>query len=476
MLKPWKFQVGKDRKPWKHQLAAFERHKDAEAWPLFHDMGTGKTAVAVNIMERHLQQGDCQAWFIGSPLSVLDSWAEELERCFPASQVLDLTKFYSKSQRLKALATTTAQYILLNYESLDSLYFELLQALSYGPKGARRFGTCLDESTAIKNPRAQRSKAAVALGRKASYRGLMTGTPVPQGPEDIFGQYLYADPSVFGTSFVSFRNYWMVTGGFQGKQILGLRHGMEAEFNKRIYSMASRVTKAECLDMPPKVYEIVRYDLSPTEKQAYQDLAKDWVAEIKGGKVTASNGLTKSLRLAQICTGFVGSVDENVDKVEHELGDTKLKALEELVERLDGKFIVWCAWHHNVRQVMGLLKRMGVKAVDYYGLTADKRVNEMEFREGSARAFVGTGASGGAGLNLQGPDVKSVIYFSQDYSVFKRQQSEDRAYRGAITHQVTVFDLVARGTLEAQIVRGLRDGRDLQEYILQKPEAFVEGR
>ena len=476
MIKPWKFQVGKDRKPWAHQLAAFERHKDAEAWPLFHDMGTGKTAVACNIMERHLSLTNVKAWFICAPLSVLDSWSEELERSFPTSSILDLTKVTSKPRRLAALATTTAQYILLNYESLDSLYFDLLNALSYGPKGARRFGMCLDESTAVKNPRAARTKAAVAMARKAAYRGLLTGTPVPQGPEDIFGQYLYADPAIFGPSFVSFRNYWMRLGGFQGKQIIGLRPGMEAEFNQRIYSIASRVTKAECLDMPPKVYETLRYDLSPAEKQAYADLAKDWVAEVKGGRVTATNGLTKSLRLAQMCTGFVGSIDEGADKIELELGDSKLQALKELVEHLDGKFIVWCAWRHNVRQVMGLLKAMGIKAVDYYGQTGDKRANEMEFRNGAARAFVGTGASGGAGLNLQGPEVKSVIYYSQDYSVFRRQQSEDRAYRGAITHQVTIFDLVARGTLETVIVKALRDGRDLQDYILQKPEDFVEGR
>jgi SNF2 family DNA or RNA helicase len=465
-------QVGAGRRPWAHQVSTFEWAKNRHQAAYFLTMGLGKTAVALNVTEYHRRAGRLKTTLVVAPLSVLDSWAEELERCYPGTRVLHLPSLSSKAARQKALCKfyDEPSYILINYESVMALEMELDKALRmHGP-----YAIICDESTSIKNPRAQRTKAMLRLGEAAAYRYLLTGTPVPQGPEDIFGQYLFLDRTVFGSSFVVFRNNWLRLGGYLHKQIMGLRPGLEAPFNELVYKLAIRYTKEECLDMPPKVYQTRHYELGEEEAAAYASMAKEWVAEVKGGLISATNGLTKSLRLAQICTGFAGTLVD-CETVELDLKDkSKLRALKELLEELEGKFIIWCAWRKNVKECMALCKALSIKAVDYYGETEDRRANEMAFRnDDSVRAFVGTGASGGAGLNLQGPDVKTVIYFSQDYSVFKRQQSEDRAHRGGITHTVTVVDLVAKKTIEEAVVRALRSGQALQDYILQKPEEFV---
>lgn len=470
----FKLSFGPDRAPWKHQVDTFEWAKDRHQAAYFLTMGLGKTAIAANVLECHRKAKRIVLTLIVAPLSVVDSWEEELERCFPGTPVLNLTGYSAKLARLSALAKFEGPYVLLNYDQIRVLEDELAEYLA----GHTPFAIVCDESTNIKNNKADRTKAICRLGGGAAYRYILTGTPAPQGPEDIFGQYLFLDPSVFGMSFVGFRAEYMRLGGYMGKQIVGIRPDRVEAYNEHLYSIAKRYTKEECLDMPPKVYITRKFALSDVEREAYDSMAKDWVLEMKQAKsaLVATTGLTKSLRLGQICTGFIGHTEnDKVTSLDMDV-KTKLSVLKELIEELEGKFIVWCAWRKNVKDVLKLLEDMGVKAVDYYGETEDRRANELAFRnDPSVRGFVGTGASGGAGLNLQGPDVRSVIYFSQDYSVFKRQQSEDRAHRGGIKHTVTIFDLVAKKTVEESIVKALKQGVELQDYVLQDPSKFVKG-
>ena len=472
---PYSFKMPEGLKPWQHQLESFEKFKDAEAYAMLWTMGVGKTLEAINILEYQMRRGRFTRVLILCPSSISDAWKLELRRTL-GETAINLCAHGSSKERIAALEANDKagfRWVIANYEGLDGIR----GALESWLKGS--YAVCADESTWIKNARAIRSRLAVYFGAMAKTRIIMTGTPMPQGPHDIYGQYLFLDPSVFGRSFVTFRNGWMRMGGYEGKQIIGLKHELKAAFNRKVYSLGDRWTKEECLDLPPKVYETRHYDLSKEQRRVYDQLSAEWVAEMKTCKtpIAVSNGMTRSLRLAQCCTGFIGNREAG-ETAEHEVpdGDAKLKLLEEVLDECEGKAIIWCAWQRNVRDVMTLAKRLGVKAVDYYGQTKDRVRSESQFRDDlDTRLFVGTAASGGAGLNLQGPDVKTVVYYSQRYSVFERLQSEDRAHRGAIRHTVTVIDLVARKTVEEAIARSLREGRNLQESLLRDPAAFTRG-
>ena len=260
-------------------------------------------------------------------------------------------------------------------------------------------------------------------------------------------------------------------------KVLGFRPGKEELFKEILYSCAIRFTKDQCTDLPPKLYETRTYKLSPEQQAFYNEFARQWVAEVEEHKISATNGVVKSMRLAQSCTGFVGDSDEEGCHVNRVFKDNaKLDLLMEVLDEVEGKVIIWCAWRKNVADVCQRLRLAGIKHVDYTGETPDRREHEMAFREDpSVRCFVGTGSAGGMGLNLQGPQVRTVVYFSQDYKVLTRQQSEDRAHRGGIKHNVTIIDLVAKGTAEEAIVKALRKGVRLQDRILEAPAAFVRG-
>lgn len=480
-MKAWEFKVANDpitgapRKPWEHQLADFAAFKDADAFGCWSEMGTGKTSTAINILEYKRSRCGLNRGLILVPASIVDGWEEEFLGAW-GIRPLNLTRMRSSAQRLRAIAAcpTGTPYLLSNYDGLMGIEDALYDWLG------KDFSMVADESTYFKNGRAQRSKAVLRLGNHASFKMAMSGTPGPQGEEDYFSQYLYLDPRIFGTSFVGFRNYWMTMGGFMGREVMGLRPELRKEFNKRLYSVASRHVKAECMDMPPKNYVTLRYDLEPSEQRVYDQLAAEWIAEVtEGGKrVSVTDGMTRSLRMAQVCTGFIGDRQAG-ETEEHEIprSGSKLAVLQELLENLDGKAIIWCKWKRNVRDVLALCKKLKIKAVSFYGETDDKKASDFAFRnDPKTRVTVGTQKSGGAGRNLQGPEVKTVVYFSQDYSNEARMQSEDRAHRGGISHTVTIYDIVARHTIEEAIVKTLRDGRNAMDFILQNPKEFAVGK
>ena len=458
-------------RPWAHQTEFFEHFKDKREAGIFLEMGMGKTELSINLAAYKLDKGEIDFVVVFSLLSSIDLvWEAALARCKAPGRTINVTSKSGPAAQSKLL-DVPAQWYLVNYEMATRHVDQLATKLRHG----RGMIIC-DESTQIKNAMAQRSRALAKLGKLAAARAILTGTPTPQGPQDIFGQYLFLEPYLFGTSFMAFRAQFIRMGGYEGKQMLGLFPSQEAAYNTLIYRVAKRKTKLECMDLPPKVYEMRAFSLSKEEAIAYQQMAAEWVLEVKSGAIAASNGVVKSMRMAQICTGYVGTDDE--EGVMAELGDSKLKALADLVEELDGKFIVWCRWLKNVRDVRKKLAAMGIESVQFDGTVDQEERNENVKRflgDPAVRAFVGTGASGSMSLNLQSPEVKTVIYFSQGYSVMQRQQSEDRAWRGEIKHQVTVIDLVAKGTVEAAIVKALRAGKEMQEYLLQNPEKFIQG-
>lgn len=487
--------LGPNRTPWKHQVEIFEWAKDRPAAGLLMGMGTGKTGLTVNLFEHNFSEGRITKALVLVPVRYADTWVEEYHRCFPDRVVVNLLRnkegrLVGKEGRLANLNVPGDVYIC-NYESLGTMetlgrhrrfsLTELGQAIHKRMK-AEPFGVACDESTHIKNPRSTRGKAVCELGELAKVRYILTGTPLSQGPEDAFGQYLFLDPTVFGHRFTLFRSRFLQMGGYMGKEIQGLQPAKAEEFNRLLYSISKRVTKEDCMDLPPKVYHTLTYDLDRKTQKIYDELRDVWLVEMQDKQFAVTNGLTKSLRLAQICTGFLGSREANEDgKIETVTIDcdekVKLDTLLEIIEETPGKIIVWCKWVKNVRDIMLRLDGRHIGAVDYYSGSIDAHANELAFRNDPAiRVFCGTGESGGMGLNLQGPEVKTVIYFSQDYKGIIREQSEDRAHRGDIRHTVNIIDMVAKGTIEEAIVKALREKIDVQKWILQHPDEFVRGQ
>lgn len=470
-IRDWQFY----RTPFRHQVISWKFAVDNPNAALFLDMGLGKTFVTVNVLDYFRRvRGAVLPSLVVIPLSSFETWEREFRECQSDAKVVSVT---GSRQRKIDLLKSEGDVFLITYESLKFLMDEV----------AHRKWTyiVLDESTKIKNAQAERSKALYKLRDSAERRMILTGYPITQSYVDVFGQFKFLDPLVYGTSFHYFRNKYCVMGGFDMRQVVG--YANIKDLTDRLFSRAIRYTKAECLDLPEKTYQIFKFDLGEHEQPAYDELKRELVLKMEGDDrvVKAQNALVAGLRLVQICTGYVGGVvpkDESAEPVIQELGDdSKLNLLEEILDTIpsDQSMIIWCRFRKNLEQIQALLARRRISSIAFHGdLSAKERKEAIEaFQAGTARAFVGILNAGGHGLNLT--RASYVVYFSQDHSIERRMQSEDRAHRIGQTRNVTYVDLVARGTVEESILRCLRGKKRESEVVFEfakNPQAFLEGR
>lgn len=228
-----------------------------------------------------------------------------------------------------------------------------------------------DESQRIKTPGTAQSRAMHQLGDKARYKMILSGTPVQNEAVDIFSQYRFLDPTVFGLNFYAFRNRYCVMGGFNQKQIVRYRD-LDILIRKE-HSVAYRVTKEEALDLPEQTFENRYITLSKKERTLYDRLRRDSFAELdSGGTITATTVLTRLLRLQQFTGGFL--VEDDAAKPQM-VSRGKLDALADILQDyvLEGKkkLVIFARFIPEVMEIIKLASNMtgkhGMKTVAIYG-------------------------------------------------------------------------------------------------------------
>jgi SNF2 family DNA or RNA helicase len=337
----------------------------------------------------------------------------------------------------------------------------------------------VDESTTIKTPNAKRTKNIIKVGREARFRRIATGSPVTKSPLDLYAQceFLSAD-CLNMASYYAFQARYavlverrMATHTF--KQIVGYRR--LDELQKRLDNFSFRVTKEECLDLPDKVYTRREVEMTAEQRKAYDQMKLMALSVIDQGIVSTNNALTQLMRLHQICCGHVKLDDGSEVDFPNNRIDELLAALEEV----DGKVIIWANYRKDIERIKNRLQHdYGMTAVaSYYGDTEAEERQEVVTRfqdpNDSLRFFVGNPRTGGYGLTLTA--AKTVIYYSNNFDLEVRLQSEDRAHRIGQTSKVTYIDLITPGTVDEHIVKALRNkiniasavlGEELKEWLI----------
>lgn len=444
-------------KPFNHQLQCFNFFKNLHIGGLFLEMGLGKTKIVIDVVSYHFAFGNIKKILYVCPNSIIENVKDEFG--LHSHIKFDICMLVGpKPKRLEMLKGNHDVYIL-NYESVKTLEKEL---------EAAKFDCIIcDESTRIKNPQALCSKTLHKLGKEAKYRYILTGTPITQSAIDIFSQYKFLEPNIFGPSFYAFRNKYAIMGGYLDKQIIGYRQLDDLEH--KLFQTAIRFTKHDCLDLPDKIYEVKQFDLSPEEQELYDKIKEEIFVTVENQQISVPLIITKLLKLNQICSGFVKlDTGENY----HLPVSSKLKLLKETIEDiLPHKTIVWCNFIDNIKNVSKILNDMGIKHVCFYGETpqADRQSLIQQFQtDPECKVFIGQIQTGGLGINLTAASY--VIYFSNTYSLANRLQSEDRAHRIGQTNKVTYIDLVARKTIEKSILKILKKKLDLATQVIDMPQ------
>jgi SNF2 family DNA or RNA helicase len=329
----------------------------------------------------------------------------------------------------------------------------------------------VDESTTIKNPKASRTKAITKLAKNTKYRRILTGSPITQSPLDLYSQTEVLDTNLLGyTSFYSFQNHYgevvnRYFGGRTVRQVVGYRN--LDELSQKLDSFSYRVLKSDCLDLPEKLY--IRRDVTLTaeQKKLYSELKELAITELANQEtVSVTNVLTQLLRLHQIVCGHIKSDDG----IETPINNNRIDELIEVIAEMQGKVIIWANYRQNILEIVETLQGLfGADAVaSYFGdTTPDERervIKQFQNPDSPLRFFVGNTQTGGYGITLT--EAQNVIYYSNNFDLEKRLQSEDRAHRIGQKNNVTYVDLVAKDTVDEKIVTALRNKLDLAQEVL----------
>jgi len=248
------------------------------------------------------------------------------------------------------------------------------------------------------------------------------------------------------------------------------------ELQEKIQHFSTRVLKSDCLDLPEKVYTKRSVSLTPEQLKAYTEMKKAAITFFEENVMTAASVLTQMIRLHQITCGHVKTDDGEVKPIKN----NRIKELLEVLEETDGKVIIWAVYRYDIQEIERTLgEKYGKESVaTYYGDTKDNLrqsiVDRFMDADDPLRFFVGNPKTGGYGLTLTSSH--TVVYYSNDYSLEVRLQSEDRAHRIGQTNKVTYVDLMADHTIDEKIVKALNAKIDLASQVMgEDPKKILFG-
>lgn len=430
------------------------------------EMGCGKTLTTIAVAGALYNLGKIDRVLVVAPTSVCSVWPHDLNQfaTFPwEARVL----LGDKKKRLKALNELVnwpfkaLRIAVINYESThrDGI-FEALTA--YKPD----LIVC-DESQRIKNPSAAQSKALHKLGDAAPFRMILSGTPVQNNAVDLYSQYRFLDPAVYGANFYAFKNRYCIMGGYGQHQIVGYRN-MD-ELVEKEHSVAYRVTKEECLDLPQQTF-INRYvQFTEAEQAIYEQLRKSSFLELETGEnVTATTILTMYLRLMQLTGGFLTADESTRPK---QVNTAKLDALADIVDDyvVDAgkKLVIFARFRAEIAAIENLLRLRKIQYGSIYGdVPMEERGKIVEDFQTNpdTKVFVAQIQTAGLGITLHA--ASTAVFYSYDYNYANYAQALARIHRIGQRLPVTYIHLVVDGSIDEKILAALENKEDMAKTVV----------
>lgn len=453
---------------WGHQQAALDFIWRKKAAMLYMGMGTGKSKVvvdyAVNLQAKKV--------LILCPLAVCTAWEKQFGMHAPDAYQMALLNgpkerggpFKGSTARRAAALNHWlpkdynggGKVVVINYEA--AWRTDMAKVLM-----ARQWDLLVyDESHKIKAPGGKASRFCYRLRQKANRILALTGTPIPNNPMDLYGQFRALDPYLFGVSFVNYRNKYAVMGGYEGRQVVGFQN--QEDMNEKFYRLTFRADR-DVLDLPEATTVEMVFELSGEAARIYKGIEDDFIADIGDGVITVSNALVKLLKLQQITSGFIR--DEEGKDIHVHKG--KMKLLQDVVEQTAGEpLVVFCRFKHDLAAVHKAAEAAGVTSLE---LSGERRELER-WQDGEAVILAAQIQSGGIGIDLT--RARYCAFYSMGFSLGEYEQALARIHRPGQEKPCTFIHMVCEGTVDRKVLKALANKRDVIETVLgdYKQQAF----
>jgi hypothetical protein len=455
---------------WKHQERELEDHLFDEARALLWSMRTGKTRTVIQRADllRVFDQIDCVLVF--APNGVHDNWI-----------LRELPK-YSRGYRSLAwehqerndpwfleafeglLGPGRLPWLTVNAEALQ--YKDARKAVGRFIRG-RRFLFVCDESDDYGAPGSKRTLFARAVGKKAAFRMILTGTVAEDSPLRVFSQFEILREGALGFTradrFEARYAEFETTRKKNGRtfpKLMGYRN--IPELRDRMAPYSSVVLREDCHDIPPLIRLERAYRPEPEVITAYEDMRQKLSVELSGSvRVSTSEAAARLVKLQQILSGYLQDEKGKVHSIGH---GGRLNVLSNECMLEGRQVIVWCRFREDVKRCTERLKADGHTVCTYFGEMEghDKDRSVDGFQAGDFKCFVGTPIRG---LELSAADL--IFWYSHTFHAMLRSQADERGTKmgGSATSIVDTVAQVKGGGVDQYILDNLAHKRDISEDL-----------
>jgi superfamily II DNA or RNA helicase len=415
---------------------------------LADDMGLGKTLQSLALILTRAPHG---ATMIVAPTSVCMNWISEAAKFAPTLNVI-------------VFGTGDRQKVLDNLQPFDMVIcsYGLLQQEEVAEMLAKvEWQTVvLDEAQAIKNTATKRSQAAMNL--QSGFKLITTGTPIENHLGELWNLFRFINPGLLGSLDNFNINYANPIERSQDKVA-------RDQLKKLIQPFILRRTKNQVLqELPSRTEVTLQVELSKEELAFYEALRREAIAKLTN---TEANAGTKHLQvLAEIMKLRRACCNTKLVRPDIPLPSSKLQLFGEVVsELLDNKhkalvFSQFVDHLHIIRDYLDSQK-ISYQYLDGSTPAKDRKKRVEAFQAGEGDVFLISLKAGGTGLNLTAADY--VIHMDPWWNPAVEDQASDRAHRIGQKRPVTIYRLVAKGTIEEKIVALHHMKRDLADSLLE---------
>lgn len=441
--------------PWRHQLAAYHFASNLSACLLYLGMGTGKTRIALDL----IQGRGHRRVLVACPLSVIPAWERQAQIHAPGVKVmrLDRGSVAQKTGRAEAaldFAGTDPVAIVVNY---DSIWREPFSEWVL----SREWDLLIaDECHRLKSPGSKVSMFFARLGAKAKHRLGLSGTPLAHSPLDAYGIFRFLDPGIFGTSFNRFAGRYAVYGGFEKRQVIDYVN--QDDFNRRFYSISFRADR-DVLELPPATHVERTFELPAPAAKVYRELRDEFMSEVGSGLVTATNALSRLLRLQQVTSGHL-PVGEGEELRVERLHTEKRRLLSEVLDEIEPSepVVVFARFREDLADIHAAAEAAGRTSSELSG----SRRELAAWQAGETNVLAVQIQAGSEGVDFT--RARYAGYYSLGFSLAQFDQSLARTHRPGQTRPCVYFHLIAEGSVDRNVYKALRERKAVIETILEE--------
>jgi len=328
----------------------------------------------------------------------------------------------------------------------------------------------VDESSSFKSHKAKRFKALASVGSHIDRMVELTGTPSPNGLNDLWAQVFLLDGGErLGKRYTHFRERYFDPGDRGNNVIYNYKpkQGSEDSILSKIADICISMKAEDYLQLPEVIYHKVPVILDAKAEKAYRELERKMVLELPEDEeeISVTSAAALSNKLLQLGNGALYDEDRKV----HEVHGCKIEAFLELIESLQGKpALVFYNYQHDKARILKALEKSKLRIREL------KTVQDQDdWNAGEIDVLLAHPASAAYGLNLQ-QGGNHVIWFGLTWNYEMYTQANKRLHRQGQTERVIIHHLVCEGTRDEDVMQALERKDDVQNWVMQSLKARIK--